>query len=244
MKRKNWFLEEDKKEEMKKEAEPEQKKDEKPHDDEAQDIELIKKMLAEYLGGEEQSEEDIQACHEAMKMAMKHGESKEEALKCAGHAMKMAKYMNKEMPDEKGEEKEEESKKESEESEETKKESATTDTDESKKLLEAKDAEITKLKGQLSGFLEAAKKREITDHLEKVCKDSGLPMSVTKSFREAIGEPKSKEDIDTKFQLFMEGHKASKGGEALDFSDLLVLPEKTSGTSGAKEVTDFSDCIN
>ena len=60
----------------------------------------------------------------------------------------------------------------------------------------------------------------------------------------SLGEPKTKEDIDSKFKLFMEGHKASKGGEALDFSDLLVLPEKTSGTSGTKEVTDFSDCIN
>src|ERR1700743_63919 len=64
-----------------------------PHDDEAQDMELIKKMLDERLGSGQHTDDDAKAAHEAMKCAMSGGESKEEAMKCAGYAMKMARHM-------------------------------------------------------------------------------------------------------------------------------------------------------
>lgn len=261
------FLEEDKAEETQEAApaaapEKEEKKDEeKPaeaapadaegapekHDDAAQDMELIKQMLDEYLGKEAYGEADIEACKQAMTAAMEMGKhSKEEAMKMACQAMKMAGYMQKHeaakkeaeaakpvdaTPETKAEEPAGEPKKES-------SEAAVVESDKRVKELEAKLAEQA---GVIATLRESTKKVDLEKHLESVCQKSGMPREATKLFRESVGELKSKEQIDGAWKLFEGGYKSSRGGEAVDLSDVFVQPEKAAPIKS--ESVGFGDCL-
>jgi hypothetical protein len=221
------------------EQKPEGEKPEAKHDDAAQDMELIKKMMDQYMGKEGYDESEMQQAMEAMNCAVKGGEEKEEAARMACSAMKMAKHMNAMKQAEEsageGEEKKEESdemsKESQKEAEEAKKESSTPAT----------DAEVTKLRGENAALKEKLAKIVIAEHLEKTLKESGLTMSVTKKFREMVEGAKSKKEIDDKFKLFMEGYKAT-GGEAGSSFDFMIQPEKTGAVEGAKFA--LEDCFN
>jgi hypothetical protein len=215
------------------------------HDDEKADMELIKKMLDERLGEGKHTEDDQKACHEAMKMAMEAGEPKEEAMKCAGYAMKMARHMAAKAPSEPSADKPQESKEgETTESKESK-EKKETAVKESAKKADDRDAELIKLKAENAAFREAAKKADIMSHLEKVCRESRLPMATTKVFRELVGEAKTKEEVDSKFKIFIEAFKQTESGEALDFADTLHHPEAgATAEPVGDEPIGFGDCTN
>jgi len=76
--------------------------------------------------------------------------------------------------------------------------------------------------------------------LDKLLRESKLPMTMTKKFREALGEkiPAKKEEIEAKFKLFREGAQAAGEGDML--SHLVIQPEKTGEIKGS---IDFSDCV-
>jgi hypothetical protein len=228
------------------------------HDDAAQDMELIKQMLDEYLGKESYGEADVKACQEAMAAAMEMGgHSKEESMKMAAGAMKMANYMQKADAKKKescpAEEKKDEKVEEptaAEKPETAKKESADTaeDVEESKAVVESNkklkvlEDKIAEQAGVIANLKESTKKVDIEKHLDEVCQKSGLSREATKTFRESLGAPKSKEQIDTAWKLFEGGYKSSRGGEAIDLSDVFIQPEKAAPVKS--DDLGLSDCLN
>lgn len=214
------------------------------HDDEAQDVALIKKMIAEYLGEDMMDQEEVlKMCKEAYEAYMEMGYEADKAMEAAGHSMKLAKHMaakekkeSEEKPEEKPEEKVEESKDEEkvEESDEEKvEESKTEETKESSQVL--------KLTAENAALKESLKKIEVEKHLERVLKESGLPRSVTQVFRSNLGAPKSTGEIDDKFKLFVETYRATRGSET-DGLPFVVTAEKRE--DGSKGDMSFADCLN
>jgi len=211
------------------EAKDEEKKEAAPeHDDEEQDKALIKKMLDQHLGKEGYGEEECASAHEAMKCAMAAGEEKEAAMQMAGHAMKMAKYMSA---------KKEADAMEAKESEETKE----SDKEEEKKESHKESAEFIKLKGENAKLKESLAKIDLEKHLDATLRESGLRMEITKKFRDIIGTPKSKAEIDKNFKLFVEGYKTI-GGEADSDEWFATATEKTATQFSENGLVDLSDC--
>lgn len=239
------------------EGDPEQK-----HDDADQDKALIKKMLDEYVGQDkERTPEESEAYEKLAKEAYQAhkdmlGEGKEdEAYQHAGHALKLAKHMAakqkaseakedeskedikdmkkddaaKDDDGDKEESKEDECKEESDD----KKESATKAKDLEKKLLEAR-GEIAALKEKIAGD-------EVAKYVEAKLAKSGKPRSVTKAFRETVGDIKSKKEFDSKWAIFCEGAKHSR--VELDWS---VMTEKAAAVDKSDDGPNlnFSSCAD
>jgi len=229
---------EEPKDEPKKEepAAEEPKKDEsEDHPDEEKDIELIKKMIAKYLGDEDiDSEEVMKLAKEAFGHAKEMGLEGEEAEKCAGYAVKMAKHVAKKEEAKETEEVKEEPKKEEpkEEAKEECKEECDDEKKESEKVLE--------LTGQVAKLTESLKKFEIKEYLDKALRESKLPMSATKKFREALGEPKNNQEIDAALKVFKAGWQ-TVGGEANMFESLVLATEKAPMKTGGE--ISFADCL-
>lgn len=221
--------------------EEEKKEDDKPapeHDDEDADKKLIQDMLDKHLGGKEHPAEVHAMAKEAYENAKEMGLEGDEALTCAGHALKMARHAaQKEL-------KKESKGKEADESEEAKesegKEKEAAEPKESKKPL-SKGGETVTQAGRIA-FLEAEVSRmKLEKHVEDTLGKSGLPRHVTKEFREAAGELKTQKDFDTKFAMFKEGYQKASRGEADEFSDLILGMEKQNSVEPAKSMN-FSDC--
>ncbi|OPZ24627.1 MAG: hypothetical protein BWZ03_00102 [bacterium ADurb.BinA186] len=232
----------EKKEADKKEASPMDEKKEADgdaapdHSDVAADKALILDMLKKLgLIGDGVSEEAAYCqTKEAIEAACSEGASKEEAMEMAGKAMKMAKIMHAQKQ-----------KKEAAKVEEAKKESDDKDADdkkEEKKKEETKESEILKLKGENAKLKESIGKIEMEKHLDKILRESGFKMEVTKAFRKAIGEPKSIKDIDEKFKVFSLGVRESVSSEADGYEFLGMSPEKSVMVESDKSSVDLSDC--
>jgi len=223
-------------EEIKQEADPIAKDgkdgDAPKHNDEEQDMALIKKMLDEYLGADQHGEHEAKMAMEAYQAYKEMGHKEDEAMKNSGVAMKLAKHM---------------SGKKNEEKDESRDAAASADDkgDPKKEECEEKkmEAEIISLKGKLAKFEEAGKKAELESYIDTKLKDSKKPMSITKKFREAAGEIKTKEDFESKWKIFSEGY-GSHGGEALDFSFTEKGSVSEDGGSSGGDVLSFTDCVN
>jgi len=218
------------------------------HDDEAQDVALIKKMIGEYLGKDEEDSEEVQQmCKEAYEAYTEMGYEADEAMKATGHAMKLAKHMaSKETTKESEEGEEGEEKKESKEkgaeqlAAEKKASVESEEADESKESHTKESATIIKLQAENAALKESAKKIETEKHIEKILRESGLPRSVTGIFKASLMESKSVKDIDAKFKLFVETYRAAKGSET-DELPFIVSSEK----QGEKTTPiSFDDCVN
>lgn len=241
----------------KKEAAPEEKPEVagggEEHPDKAQDIELIKTQLRKYLGDEE-PEESMEMAMEAFESYKEMGYQEDEALKCAAHAMKLAKHLagkapKEEAPEEKPEGEEKPAPKQAPEKEEEacegececKKEAKEEEAKKESKEEETKESDSVKLAGRVA-FLEAqVKMYEMKEHLDKVCRESKLPMEITKKFKTRCEKAKTTKEIDDKFELFKEGLNA-RGGEADDMGFVFVAPEKKPATANKKSFN-FGDCI-
>ena len=198
------------------------------HADEEQDMELIKSMLDKYLGKESYGEAEMKHAHAAMKCAMKHGDEQEEAMKCAGYAMKMARHM---AAEEKAKESDMEHKKEAHKEDEAHKESAAE--------LDKVRADMLKLKGENAALKESLKTKELEDHLDIELKKLALPRERTKDFREALGKLRSKEQIDKEISLIKMGIKLVEDSRSTTYNDLFIEAEKASEPNS--EVS-YSDC--
>lgn len=212
------------------------------HGDEDQDKELIKKMLDQYIGPASHPEEYMQAAHEALGHAKAAGMDDKEAMKAAGYSMKMAHVMkngkeasvaqggadSQSMQQAEGAKKEDESKKECAEGK-------------SKESAKPTD-EVTKLRGENAALKEKIAVNDTEKHLDKILKESGLKMEVTKKFRETIGKVTTPKVIDEKFALFLEGYKQADGGKA----DGSIFGFHTGDEKGATSFTSessFADCV-
>lgn len=194
--------------------------DKSAHSDEEKDKALIMDALKKHglaKDGEENEEsmKSAKAYHEAYKKAGYEGE---EAANRACEAMKCAGDVQEAMKVNKGD--------------------ANMDSGGKNEGTAAKESEIIKLKGENAKLTEKLATHECEKHLDKKLQESKLSMAVTKKFRESLKTPKSVKEIDEKFDLFMEGYRAS--GEA--GLDTFVMTEKE--TAQDKGALSLDDCVD
>lgn len=206
------------------------------HDDKAQDIELIKKLLTDY-GVTDADEGQLKMGQEAMEAAKAMGLEGDEAMKCAGYSLKMAKHMAGKQA-------------EAQKQADTPQEAAAVTPQEADKKPVTDDSakkesnEIIKLTAENAKLKESLLKYELSEHTDAVLRESGFPMRVTKAFKEKIKESKSKKEIDEKFELFKEAYGVA-GGEAKNALNFFVQPEKSeSQMRESSKKIDLSGCIN
>lgn len=106
--------------------------------------------------------------------------------------------------------------------------------------------ENTRLLGENARLKEKIDAIEMAEHLDKVLKESKMPMSVTKKFKESAKAYKSKKEVDEKFAIFNEGYKSIAVGEDdVDLDGFVITSEKApikeSEKSNSKDI-DLSDC--
>jgi hypothetical protein len=235
--------EEPKKDEVKKEASQQEQ-----HDDEKQDAELIKSMLKKYVGGGDEGgeldESDVALAKEMYYAAKEMGYEGEECEKAAGAAMKMTKHL--------AAKKAESLKKESEEKPgDEKKEAATEEAaahpaeaaDPAAETKEAastdpRDTKILELTARLGTAESELRDIKLVAHVDRKCKESGLPNSLTTKFKEALGKPKTEKEIDDKLKLFVETVDLAR--KESTSSGLILGVEKVGETP---RNVDFNDCL-
>jgi hypothetical protein len=214
------------------------------HADEKQDIELIKKMIAKYMGDgdgqvkESEAQEAQGIAHECMKQALEMGMSKEEALKCAEAGMRAAKKL---AAANESVEAESESKEEAEAVE------AEAEAKESKEALEKKESNVIKMTARIALLESENLKLKTEKHLETLCVESGLPMAATKAFRtmESVKSAKTVAELDKIMKVFKEGFGHSSSGKADSMYSFVTTTEKTTNqNSSSGKALDFSDCKN
>lgn len=196
------------------------------------DADLIKKMLDKYLGEPTHDEESMKLGQEAYQNAKAMGMDEDEAMKCAGYNMKMAKHIQSKaagnpdgvQPAPKPAQGAQEQPQESEEK--GVKESAKN----SNKIV-ALTAENARLKTELEGL-------KLEKFIDKTLKESKLPMSATKRFRECIKDAKTEKEVTDKFGVFKEAF--SLGGEADGMGFIIGAEKQTETASGGLS---FSDCV-
>jgi hypothetical protein len=201
--------------------EKEEQKDLAPsgHADAAQDIELIKKMITKYLGEEPTpNEEECDMVKKAKQAYEEMGEDEAEA-KAVG-TLKLARHMAAKaapLPEAKPEAVKPEDHKDEAASKGECKQAEKAESEEKKESEKRLHAELLKLKGELAKYHEAQKTQDLMVYLDKKLKETKLSTEVTKKFRESLGAPKSKEQIDSMFGVFMEGYSSSRAA-AIDWS--------------------------
>jgi len=204
--------------------------DDEGHDDEDADKALILKMLKKQgLVGDDADEEECKETMEAgghyMAAFKKMGHKAGEAAARACEAMKCAADVHAAMNAKKGDD-------------------AAADGDDAEKPAKpAKESHkeakaMLKLEGEVASLRESVRKYEIKEHLESKLKESKLPVSVTKRFREAVKAAKSVKEIDEKFELFLEGFKMA-GDEGFVTS----VEKGTLRESNKTSVSSLDDCV-
>ena len=186
------------------------------HADVAQDKALIMDMIKKHMGeaGEGMEAESEGAAHEAYEAYKQMGYSEDEAMKCAAHAMKLAKHMAG---------KQAESKEKCEDEAEEKKEA---EAEEKKEAEEAKpmEADIVKMTARIAFLERELKSRSLVEALDKKLKDSGLGRAETDKLRDLIGKPRSEAHIDETIKVFKEAFGLR--GESKKLEGLFVMTEK------------------
>ena len=213
------------------------------HDDKQQDVELIKKMIAEHLGSEEtESDEVMKMCKEAYEAYTEMGYEADDAMQATGHAMKLAKHMaNKEAKEaDPVVDKKEEKKEEGADPVIPEKKEAAADDKKKDDEGDVKESNV-KLTAEIAGLKDTLKGIQLERHVEKTLSESGLPRSATTLFKEKAGTFKSIADVDSKFKLFVETYKAVRGSETggLDF---IISSEKREDSAGV--AVTFEDCVS
>lgn len=213
------------------------------HPDEEKDMELIHKMLDEYLGAPKHDDETVKKGKEAYEAAKAMGMDEKEAMKCAGYNMKMAKHMQAKQA-EVG--LDDVTKAHSEDPVSAGHHPPASHLDESSKgesKAKIKEAEkVAKLVAENAKIKAENDKLKLEQHIEKVLRESGLPRESTKKFRESCLEGvKTPADFDKVFKSFKEGFV--ERGEAED--GFIINPEKNSSIpeQGAVGGLDLSDCV-
>jgi len=217
------------------EDESEKKEADEDHADEEKDKALILDMIKKHMGDAgEMDEESSAAAMEACEAYKEMGYSEDEAMKCAAHAMKLAKHMA--------------AKRESEESVKvgndgsihTEDEAVSVDKSgsihtESERLIKA-EAKIAMLERELNT-------RKLGDALDKKLRESGLGRAETDKLRDLIGAPKSVEHIEHTIKVFKEAFGVARG-ESKSLAGVFVLGnEKEAAPAKREGKFSFADCL-
>ncbi len=209
------------------------------HADADQDKALIAQQLKKHLGlsdDQEPSEEEEAAMHQAYTESKAMGLEHEEAMKCAGHNLMMAKHLQ--------------AKQKQEESDGTK-DGADTFSKKAKTVggpgsVPAKDQKESahgsrdvKLAAEVASLRAKLDAMELKEHTETKLRESKLPMAATKKLRECLVGVRSKKEVDEKLNTFKEAYRL--GGEA-NGGEFILGVEKTNRDDSAEGLS-FADCL-
>lgn len=236
------------------------------HADEQQDIELIKKMIAEYLGddakGMEQEEMEALQClgKEAMEAHKEMGASEKEAYEHAGNAMKLAHHMSKKEKTEADDDADGASGGDGKGKVPPKKkptppakgdggddgdDDAAESHKESKKLAKLQ-ASLLEAQGRIATLEAQEKAKQLAKYVDEKLAEAKQPRLVTTKFREAAGPFKSQKDFDTKWKVFSAGFTNEGQAPELDLGDIFTEKAAPQGdgsaADGSDDKMDFSDC--
>lgn len=247
-------------EEMKKQESANEGIDQSGHDDAAQDMELFRQMLAKHKadGDEDFTDEECAIAKEAYEAHKEMGLEAEAAESEAVKYLKATKHMaskrdaqeaaaedtsagSEDGADDKEDDKEKPAQEAMTESATGKKKSTASEETELEKIR----AENIRLTGELAAFKESDKKKSVSSHIEKLCKESKMTQTVTASFKKLVEKSKSVEEVDKAWGIFQEGFRAKKSSSAegeLDFGQMLIESEKSDYSTGKKDAIDFGSC--
>ncbi len=237
------------------------------HDDADADVELIKKMINEYLGDGSKGLEphESEALHSLAKQAMhahkEMGHKEEEAYQKAGDAIALAHHLGQKQKAKQAESEDEDApappkkgtkpapKKSapsgdadaSDDGEESEHESE--HENEKKESNRKPKDKLLEAEGRIAALEAELKTVKVDGYVDKKLKESKLQSSITKKFREAAGPFKSHKDFDDKFKIFQEG--VSNATRDVDWG-LMMEKASTSedgGRDGSTKGLDFSGCV-
>ena len=221
------------------------------HDDAAQDEELIKSMLAKYLG-DGFSDEDKSQMHQMYQEAMEmHGGDEKAAQETAGHAMKMAKHLQSKVakapaPAAPEAEAPMEADADGDKVAMKSKSPATVPAADAKNPIKKTDQVQESASGRMTKLVaeNARLQKELNDirtkeYLEKVLRESKLPMAATKRFRECVKGISSSKEIDSQLTLFKEAYALGGKAEGVGF----IYGAEKQDVSTESNVFDSSDCV-
>lgn len=207
------------------------------HDDAAQDIDLIKKMISKHMGDDktESSPEECGMVKEAYEACKEMGCKEDEAAEKAVHMLKLSKHMAS---------KKEASAKEADEA--SAKEAADKAADEGKDAADKKDAvkesnrnQLITLQAENAALKAKLGQYDIQKQIEKVCKESGLKTEVTKKFREAVAGAKSVTEVSNTWKIWKSAYDAQASQvEVHDFMESINNSEKQFTTNSAADFVD------
>lgn len=214
------------------------------HADADQDKALIAKELKKHLGhadDSEPSEEEHKLMGEAYQSSMEMGLSKEEAMKCAGYNLKMAKHLQGKQA------KQEEAGKDDGDKDDTKeagsfdvKPKAVGDAgkikDQHAESAKPRNSEV-KLLAEVTALKAKLESLELEKFVDTSLRESKLPMVATKKLRECLKDVRTQKEFTEKLNVFKEAYKL--GGEA-DGMGFIVSVEKQGG--GSSDGLSFADC--
>lgn len=202
------------------------------HDDAAQDMELIKKMIAKYLSADEMAnEEECGMVKQAYEACKEMGMDENEAAKHAVTQLRMAKHM-------------------------ASKQMQAVDVDAKKGVvggspeedaapmmqaeaeMEAhKESAVVTLTAKVAKLEQELKSYKTREHLDKILEASKLPKQATNKFRDLVKDAKTTTEIDKLFKVYEAAFKDSKPavGKALNLDGVLIQAEKTATTTTKTE---------
>lgn len=209
------------------------------HPDADQDKELIAQELKKHLGlgdDDQPSEEESAMMHQAYEAASKGmGMEHEEAMKCAGYNLKMAKHLQAKQAEADGKDEGApafgaKAKAPGDAGSVSKKDQVESNKGGHRDVKLA--AEVASLRTQLDA-LELEKFTDIS------LRESKLPMAATKKLRECLKGVRTKKEVTEKLNVFKEAYRL--GGEA-DGGGLILGAEKTTGADSGEGMS-FADCV-
>ena len=214
------------------------------HQDKDQDVELIKSLLKQYVGGEDHSDEEVEAMKQALGHAKEMGMEGEEAEKAAGYSMKMAKHVASKQAEAEPEEGEAEENEESEDAAPAGGKGGPSggDTDQPAgdagkpgAKMKQESAKILKLEARNAAIEAKLAALELEKHIDKTVRESGLPKHAQKKLRECLVKSKSEKEVDEKLAIFKEAFGVP--AEELGFN-----PERVESGGGAAALS-LADCV-
>lgn len=210
------------------------------HADAAQDEKLFAQMIKKYLGKDagELSAEEAEAAKCAVEAHKEAGMESNEAYEAAGKHMQMAMEVGKKMAQKQTESHEGEAHEA--EADDEKKEGQKS-PDHLKSEGKKESMKVAALSGEVAKLRESVRKYELRDYLDKKLSESGKSNIVTKKFRETLGLPKSKEQIDATWKIFISAYEA--GAEEVGSSDDGFFGEKQTYRESSGSKKSFSDCL-
>lgn len=224
--------------------------DDASHADASQDQDLIMKMLKKYVG-DGFSDDDKSMASEAHKNALEMGLEGEEAMKCAGMNMKMAKHLQ--MKQAKAQPQPGADGQPSQESladgangapsaDVKAKPVGPAGSVSAKDQVESTRAEtVMKLTARVAQLEQERDSMKLAKHMKESLETSKLPRAVTAKFTESFKDFKSIAEFDKQFKTFKDLFKEAQNLRNETGTGFILSAEKTGATEAA--ANGFSDCL-